>query len=254
MLTAPPYSTQVYSTPVYSTPVYSTLGIPLIPGMRRTATAETTCATVLFADLHGYDALVEKLPPPQVLSLLAEFFAVFTNAVLEWGGQTFHQTEADIMAGFGVGDSRHTQIYETIAAARTIQQSFASIRASWQRRYAIDAGVGIGIHRGEVAIGVFEFSERTLRTLVGDTANVAAQLCRRARAGEVLMSAAVYLPHEYLSAAIGPTERMPFLPLPQLQLRGRSAPLDVWCVPAPMRLRMRHAADGVLLRQPSAWA
>jgi class 3 adenylate cyclase len=220
---------------------YSTLGIPLLPTVRRSPAAETTCATVLFADLHGYDALVEKLPPCQALSLLAEFFAAFTDAVLEWGGQIFHQTEAEMMAGFGVGDSRHTQIDEAIEAARSIHRCFAPIRASWQIKHSIDAGVGIGIHRGDVAIGIFELTERTLHTLVGDTANVAAQLCRRARAGEVLMSAAVYLPHRYHSAAGGATEPIPPLHLPQLQLRGRRAPLDVWCIPVPKRLQMRHA-------------
>jgi class 3 adenylate cyclase len=224
---------------------YSTIGIPLLPGVIRPATAETTCATVLFADLHGYDALVEKLPPHEVLTLLRECFAVFTDAVLEWGGQTFHQTEADMMAGFGVRDSRHTQIHEAIAAACTIQRCFAPIRASWKLRHSIDAGLGIGIHRGDVAIGVFSCSERALRTLVGDTANVAAQLCRRARAGEVLMSAAVYRPHEYLTAAaaIGSSEPIPFLHLPQLHLRGRDSPVDAWCVPVPVRLQMRRAGS-----------
>jgi adenylate cyclase len=221
-------------------PAYSTIGIPLIPGVIRIATAETMCATVMFADLHGYETFVEGLPPRQVVSLLEEFFAVFTDAVLEWGGQIFYQTEADIMAGFGVGDSRHTQIHEAMAAARTIQRCFAPIRASWQIKHSIDAGVGIGIHRGDVAIGVFGLSERTLRTLVGDTANIAAQLCRRARAGETLMSAAVYLPQQYLSDATESIDQMSFLHLPRLQLRGRSTPLDVWCAAAPERLQMRR--------------
>jgi class 3 adenylate cyclase len=228
--------------PAYSTTAYSTLGIPLIPGVTRAAVAETTCATVLFADLHGYDALVEKLPPCEVLSLLEEFFAVFTDAVLEWGGQTFRQVEADMMAGFGVGDCHHTQIHEAIAAARAIQQSFAPIRTSWQVRYSIHTGVGIGIHRGDVAIGYFGLTEQTLRTLVGDTANVAAHLCKRARVGEVLLSEAVYLPHRSFSAALGRTEPTPFLHLPQLQLRGRSAPLDAWCIPVPVRPPMQRAA------------
>ena len=36
-------------------PGYSTKGIPLIPAAMRPSSAETTCATMLFADLHGYD-------------------------------------------------------------------------------------------------------------------------------------------------------------------------------------------------------
>jgi len=81
-------------------PAYKTIGIPLIPGVTRNMTAETTCATMLFADLHGYDALVEQLPPLQVVPLLDEFFAILTGTVLECGGQIFQLAEADMLAGF----------------------------------------------------------------------------------------------------------------------------------------------------------
>jgi adenylate cyclase len=222
---------------------FSTIGIPLIRGLAGPTTERTTCATVLCADLHGYDTIVSQLPAFEVVPLLQEFFAILTSAVLECGGQIFHLAGADMMAGFGVGDSRHTQIHEALTAARTIQQDFARVRASWQEKHSVDAGVGVGIHRGEVAIGMFGTPERTALTLVGDTTHLAAQLCRRARAGEVLLSAAVHLPHICDTAAVGTAESMPLLHLPQLQLQGRAAPLDVWCAPAARRLKMRHSAE-----------
>jgi adenylate cyclase len=224
-------------------PGYSTRGIALIPVAMRPSGANTTCATMLFADLHGYDALVEQLPPPDVVPLLREFFAVLTSAVLERGGQIFQIAEADMLAGFGVGDSRHTQIHEALHAARAIQQRFAPIRASWQHRYSIDTAIGIGIHRGEVAIGVFGPGEHTALTLVGDAANVAAQLCRRARAGEVLLSAAVHLPPNVAGAA---GCELALLHLPDLRLHGRSTSLDVWCAPDDSRLQMRRPARSLL--------
>lgn len=219
-------------------PGYSTKGIALIPAAMRPSGAETTCATMLFAGLRGYDALVEQLPPTDVVPLLREFFAVLTSAVLECGGQIFQIAEADMLAGFGVGDPRHTQIHEALHAARAIQHRFAPFRARWQQQYAIDAGIGIGVHRGEVAIGVFGPGEHEALTLVGDAANVAAQLCRRARAGEILLSAAVHLPPTVTGGAGEPE----LLHLPGLRLHGRSAPLDVWCLPAAVRLQMRRPA------------
>lgn len=239
-------SAQLFSeVALLSLPAYSTRGIPLIRGSApRPAAAEPMCATVLFADLHGYDAIVEQLTPAEVAFLLGEFFALVTCAVLECGGQIFHLGEADQMAGFGVGDSRHTNIHEAMTAACLIQERFVAIRASWQEKHALDAGVGIGLHRGEVAIGVFGPPEYRTITLVGDAAHVAAQLCRRARAGEVLLSGAVNLPHKVAAGTVGPAASVPLLHLPQLQLPGRSAALDVWCAPAPRRLQMgRSAAD-----------
>ncbi len=223
-------------------PAYSTIGIPLIPRAMCPAAAQTTCATVLCADLHGYDTLAEQLPPLQVASMLGAYFAILTDSVLEYGGMIFHLAEADMMAGFGVGDTRHTQIHEALSAARAIQQRFAPVRLSWQEDHALDAGVGVGIHRGEVAVGTFGPSEHAALTLVGDAAHVAAQLCRRARAGEVLLSAAVHLPHRCSVRAVGAVESAALVHLPPLKLRGRSAPLDVWCAPAARRPRMgmRH--------------
>ena len=101
----------------------------------------TTCATVLCADLHGYDTLAEKLPPAQLAAMLGAYFAIVTDTVLECGGMIFHLAEADMMAGFGVGDTRHTQIHEALNAARKIQQRFVPVSASWKNEQALNAGV-----------------------------------------------------------------------------------------------------------------
>jgi class 3 adenylate cyclase len=70
--------------------------------------------------------------------------------------------------------------------------------------------------------------------MIGDTANVAARLCSRARAGEMLFSCAVAaaLVADGDGLGMGPKA---FLQLPQFELRGRSELLDIWCVPAPER-------------------
>jgi class 3 adenylate cyclase len=81
-------------------------------------------------------------------------------------------------------------------------------------------------------------------TLVGDTVNVAARLCSRARAGEVLFSCTVAEALQS-SAAASPASNdaeaggaRPFLQLPQFELRGRRGTIDIWCVPALERLTL----------------
>jgi adenylate cyclase len=71
---------------------------------------------------------------------------------------------------------------------------------------------------------------------VGDTVNVAARLCSRARAGELLLSCTVAGAINSDGVSGPPLDLIPFLHLPQFELRGRSAPLDIWCVPATERL------------------
>src|SRR5450631_3291863 len=55
--------------------------------------AETTCATVLFADMRGYTGLAESLSPARVVLLLDEFFGVLASATEAYGGEVFHMAD-----------------------------------------------------------------------------------------------------------------------------------------------------------------
>jgi adenylate cyclase len=198
--------------------------------------AKTTRGTVLFADLRGYTALAERLPPARIVPLLDEFFGLLAAATALHGGQVFHMAGDGMMAGFGVGTVQDGA-QEGLRAGHLILQNFAEVAARWRRELAIETGVGIGLHLGEVALGILGPPGHKRTTLVGDTVNVAARLCGRARAGELLLSCSVATALEAVRAGNGHAA-MPiaFLQLPQFELRGRAAPLDIWCVPAPERV------------------
>jgi len=199
---------------------------PSVPG-------ETTHATVLFADMRGYTGLAERLRPVQVVSLLDEFFTVLARVTMAFGGEVFHMAGDGMMAGFGVRDPSRSGACAALAAGHAMLRSFAPVAARWRNEFAVSTGIGIGLHSGEVAMGSLGPLGRKFVTMIGDTANVAARLCSRARAGEVLFSGAI-------AAALGTDDdgldmAKPFLQLPQFELRGRSELLDIWCIPAPER-------------------
>jgi class 3 adenylate cyclase len=197
-------------------------------------TAETTQAVVLFADMRGYTGLAERLPPAGVVCLLNEFFTVLARVTVAFGGEVFHMAGDGMMAGFGVRQPKRSGVCAALAAGHAMLQSFAPVAARWRDEFAVVAGIGIGLHSGEVALGFLGPPGKQAITMIGDTANVAARLCSRALAGEVLFSCAV-------AAALGTdddglgTGAKAFLQLPQFELRGRSELLDIWCVPAPER-------------------
>jgi len=60
--------------------------------------------------------------------------------------------------------------------------------------------------------------------------NIASRLCQRARAGEIVFSHSVKLSLD----AHGIT--VPTMQLPAMTLRGRSSPIDIYCVPLERRL------------------
>jgi adenylate cyclase len=204
----------------------------------RAPTVTTPRLTVLFADLRGYTGLAERLPAVRILPLLDEFFGVLASATTLHGGEIFHMAGDGMMAGFG-GAPGHDGARDALAAGRAMLQHFGALAARWQEELSIDTGVGVGMHLGDVAMGPLGPPGKKTTTLVGDTVNVAARLCSRARAGEVLLSstvaAALGLNQAERDIYVGP---IPVLQLPQFALRGRTAPLDIWCVPAVERLAL----------------
>ncbi len=206
------------------------------------ALAQTRCGTVLFADLRGYTNLAEMLAPAQIVPLLREFLALLSSAAELCGGEIFHMAGDGMMAGFGFRDPSGDGSGQALDASRTMLKSFVPVARRWQVEFSIQTGMGVGLHFGEVALAFLGPPGRQAETLVGDTVNVAARLCGRARAGEVLLSASVVERLEKISAR-GPLSNpdvwpVPFLQLPGLELRGRAERLDIWCLPAHERIQI----------------
>lgn len=205
----------------------------------RVRLARTTRMTVLFADLRGYTGLAERLEPARIVPLLDEFFGVLARATTSNGGTVFHMAGDSIMAGFGGERPNRNGAREALAAGHAMLQQFGEVAARWHSELGIDTGIGVGLHLGEVAKGLLGPPGQKSTTLVGDTVNVAARLCSRARAGEVLLSCTVAAALDLAANAhdlyVGP---IPVLHLPQFALRGRTEPLDIWCVPALERVAL----------------
>lgn len=214
-------------------------GSMIVTRIRSPAVVRTERATVLFADLRGYTGMAERLPAVSVVPLLDEFFRLLAVATETHGGKVFHMAGDGMMAGFGLNQEDAGGAREALAAGHAILQGFAPIAARWRSDLAIDAGVGVGLHLGDVAVGVLGPPRHRATTLVGDTVNVAARLCSRARAGEVLFSCTVATA---LNGNVGSASPVlgsaPFLQLPQFELRGRRGPIDIWCVPALERVAL----------------
>lgn len=190
----------------------------------------------MFADMRGFTGLAEKLAPAQVFELLNEFFAALTAAAFRYDGTVFNMSGDSLMVGFGVPVAQEDDGVRALRAAREMLSAFRGMAARWEQRFGITTGLGIGINKGEVIAGNVGSEQYMSFTLIGDTVNVAARLTQRARAGEVLFSNAlkISLDDSQLDSS------MPMLALPPLTLRGRTSPIDIFCVPTDKRIDLRH--------------
>ena len=94
-----------------------------------------------------------------------------------------------LMLGFGVPLEQPDSAQRAVQrGARDARRASAHLAQSWKERYQIEAGLGIGINEGDVVAGNIGSSSYMNYTIIGDTVNIAARLCQRARAGEMLFS------------------------------------------------------------------
>lgn len=194
-----------------------------------------THAAVMFADMRGFTGVAERLAPGQVFELLNEFFTELTAIAQRHEGTVFNIAGDCLMVGFGVPKPQPDGSTRALRAARDMLAAFDRMAEQWRTRFGIDTGLGIGINEGEVVAGNVGSDRYRTYTLIGDTVNIAARLSQRARAGEVLFSYALKItldPHE--------ADEVPLMALPPLVLRGRSNPIDIFCVPTENRLTIPH--------------
>lgn len=190
-------------------------------------------AAVMFADMRGFTSISERLAPAEVVELLNEFFAALTDITFQYDGTVFNMAGDSLMVGFGVPVEQSDGAQRAILTAQQMLLSFSALAEKWRAKYAIETGLGIGINVGEVIAGNVGSPAYMNYTIIGDTVNVASRLGQRARAGEMLFSEAVKKSLDANGFDVAA------LALPPLVLRGRTNPIDIFCVPTEQRLDIR---------------
>lgn len=190
-------------------------------------------AVVVFADLRGFSAMAEQLEPHSIVPLLNEYFSLLTEITFRHEGTVFHMAGDCLMLGFGVPLEQPDSAQRAVRAALEMLARFRGLSRTWKERFGLEAGLGIGINEGDVVAGNVGSSAYMSYTIIGDAVNVAARLCQRARAGEMLFSRTLKQSLDAHGVELDATA------LPPLQLRGRTHPVDIYCVPLPTRLQLR---------------
>ncbi len=139
--------------------------------------------TVLFADIRGFTALAQKLPPAEVVRTLDAFYDRVSAAVFEAGGMVDKVTGDSVMAVWGGAVPVEDHAERAVAAAIRILEGVRDLTAAGE-----SIAVGIGIDSGTVVFGPVGTAARRDYTVIGPAVNTAAHLCERAGAGEILLT------------------------------------------------------------------
>lgn len=147
---------------------------------------------VLFVDIRGFTPMSENLKPEQVVEILNEYLTLTTHAIFANGGTLDKFIGDATMAVFNAPFALEDYIYKAVCTARDIAAGSAQLEKKLMERFGRSVSFGIGVNCGDAVVGNIGCSYRMDYTAIGDTVNTAARLESNAKAGQILISEAVY--------------------------------------------------------------
>jgi adenylate cyclase len=132
--------------------------------------------TVLFADLAGFTALSEALPPEVLIGLLNDYLGGMTEVILRHDGTLDKYMGDAVMAFWGAPMAREDHALRACRSAVSMQERMASLREAWQEKGVPGLHCRIGISSGVMTAGNVGSGTLFDYTVIGDTVNLAARL------------------------------------------------------------------------------
>ncbi|TAG33001.1 MAG: adenylate/guanylate cyclase domain-containing protein [Verrucomicrobia bacterium] len=153
--------------------------------------------TVLFADLRGFTALAESLPPRELVRLLNRYLDRMSGAIEGSGGVIDKYIGDEIMALFGAPVAATDSADRAVRAALAMRTALAAFNQELSTEGHPVLGFGIGINTARVVAGNIGSHNQLNYSVIGDGVNIAARLqslTRRADfSADILISEATRL-------------------------------------------------------------
>lgn len=146
--------------------------------------------TVLLADLRGFTALSEAVPPAQIISLINRYFDVASRLIVEHGGLVDKFMGDAVMALFGAPSPSEDDLQRAIRCAVAIQQAMLAFNQGHEKRGDPPLYVGIAVSTGPAMVGRFGSEWHSEYTAIGSTVNLAARIEAYSLRGQILLSEA----------------------------------------------------------------
>ena len=142
--------------------------------------------TVVFLDLRGFTAFAETAEPEELMGVLRDYHAAMGRLVLAHEGTLERFTGDGMMIFFNDPVEVANPAQRALMMAVEMREAAAGLNGQWRRR-GIELGLGIGIAKGYATIGAIGFEQRIDYGAIGTVTNLAARLCAKAEAGEILI-------------------------------------------------------------------
>ncbi len=146
--------------------------------------------TILFADIRGFTAFSEYLPPETLVDTLNQYLSMAATSILMFEGTLDKFVGDAVMGIFNAPLKQEDHVLRAVRAAATMQRAITDYHHSIGQQRQLSFGVGI--HMGEVVVGNVGMSDRMDYTAIGDAVNLTKRIQENTPGGKILMSHAVY--------------------------------------------------------------
>ncbi len=194
------------------------------PEPRGTATLRRHELSVLAVDLRGFTAFSEAAPPGETIELLRDYYGTVGAIVEAFAGTIKEHAGDGTLALVGAGGPSRDHAERAVAMAFAVLSHGERI-LSPRRGAGFELGLGVGVASGPVTVGAIEAASRVEPVAVGRPVNLAARLCARAGAGQILVDERTL---EHIQGTLGGR----FERLEIATLKGFSRPVPIFHAPA----------------------
>jgi adenylate cyclase len=177
--------------------------------------------TVLFADIRGFTAMCENMPPAEVLEMLNEHFELLVDAAFRYEGTVDKFVGDQIMVVWGAPIAHSDDPVRAVRAALDMHKALEDYNATLRMKGRPEIKIGIGINTGDLVAGYIGSTQTMSYSVIGDEVNTASRLCSVAGAGDILISENTFSSVHYSFDVVE---------LPPVKVKGKSKPVRVYQV------------------------
>lgn len=178
--------------------------------------------SILFADIVGFTARCESLPPEEVAAFLNQFFSLAADIIFKHGGTLDKFIGDAVMAFFGAPLPQEDHAERAVRSAVELISALEEWNAEREAAGDDRVDVRIAVNSGPVVVGDIGSASRVDYTVLGNTVNVTARLEEHvATPGSIVLGENTY-------AAV--SEIFPTESLGSVQLKGLTRNINIYRV------------------------
>ena len=185
--------------------------------------ARMRSVTVLFADLKGFTKICHNRDPAEVVSILNGYFQCMSEALTKHHGQVTELMGDGILALFGALRSNPWQVQDSVMGALAMRKALVEYNEELHSKSLPELSFGIGIHQGEVLVGVMGNFELSKFGVVGDTINVASRVEALTRVHDVDLLVTEEVRNQL-------DDRFSLKEMPAVPIKGKQEPIVTYLV------------------------